>query len=64
MTGANMKPINKPFQYHSAAESAKPGYLKRRLAEYRKRVQQQSEQPTADVLEITPGAWLARKGAK
>ena len=45
-----MKPISKPFAYHSAEVSRKPGYLAKRFADIRKQQKAQSELPTAKVI--------------
>ncbi len=54
-----MKPISKPFPYTSAADSAKPGYLRRKFAEIRKLQREQSaKQSNVSVISV------ARKGGK
>lgn len=43
----SVRRINDGFKYHSAAESERPGYLKRRFAQYRKR---QQDKPLPNVV--------------
>ena len=60
-----MKPISKPFVYRNAEESRSPGYLRKRMAAYRQQVAQESAKPRADVIDITPGAFLLKsRGGK
>ncbi len=60
-----MKPISKPFVYRSAEESKKPGYLRKRMAAYRQQVAQEAARPSAEVIDISPAAFLLKsRGGK
>lgn len=58
-----MKSItNRDFKYTSAADSAKPGYLRKRFAAILKQQREQAERPTAAV--ISPASFMLRRGGK
>lgn len=44
-----MKQIPKPFTYATAAESAKPGYLRRKFAQIRKRQEAEATERASKV---------------